>query len=219
MRALFIGLMLMAAPIRADDAAVTRLEAAGGAMSWSFVPTGHNERFGHAEAIVVAPPDQVRAQATDFAHYKDLSSGRIRNSRLVDHHPGATDVYLQVPVLHGMITLWQVMRFTDIRRAADGTETLTGTLVHGNVHAAEMTIRIRPISSTRSVVECDLLVTPSFIAPQSVVDETLRDAALNVVRAVGRRAEQKYAELAVPTPPAPTASAVAIQVDGGPSAE
>jgi hypothetical protein len=111
------------------------------------------------------------------------------------------------------------MRFNDIRRAADGTEVLTGTLLHGNVRAAEMTLRIRSISGARSVVECDLLVTPSFIAPQSVVDETLRDAALSVVRTVGRRAEQKYAELAVPTPPAPTASAVAIQVDGGPSAE
>ncbi len=151
---------------------------------------------------------------TDFGHYKDLSNGRIRNSRLIDRQPGATDVYLQVPVLHGMITLWQVMRFTDITRAADGTEVLTGRLVHGNVRAAEMTIRIRRAGAARSVVECDLLVTPQFMAPQSLVDETLRDAALSVVHAVGRRAEQKYAELGVPAPPA--TSAVAIQqLDAG----
>jgi len=201
-------LLLCAASIRADDSTITRLEAAGGAMSYSFVPTGRHERFGHAEAIVAAPLDLIRGPATDFAHYKDLSNGRIRNSRLVDRRPGVTDVYLQVPVLHGMISLWQVMRFSDVHRAADGTETFSGRLVSGNVSAAEMSIKIRPAGSSRSVVECDLLVTPQFMAPQSVIDAELRDAAESVVRALTRRAEERYAAVA---PPAPTSSAVAIQ--------
>jgi hypothetical protein len=213
MKKAFFAALLLAAPLLADDATVTRLEAAGGTMSWSFVPTGRSEHFGHAEAIVAAPVDQVRSQATDFAHYKDLSNGRIRNSRLVDRRPDATDVYMQVPVLHGMITLWQVVRFTDVRHAADGTESFTGTLVHGNVRAYEMTVRIRRAGTARSVVECDLLVTPEFMAPQSIVDAELRDAATSVVNALARRAEQKYAEIA----PAPTvtANAVAMQLDAG----
>jgi hypothetical protein len=218
MRSLLVAAILCAltAPFAYADttpvlSGVARLEAAGGTASWSYVPSGRRERFGHAESLVSAPTQLVRDQATDFAHYKDLSHGRIHNSRLVDRRPGVTDVYLQVPVLHGMVTLWQVLRFSDVQRAADGTESFTGTLVRGNVRAAEMTVRIRPAGANRSIVECDLLVVPEFMAPQSVVDAELRDAAVNVVHAFGGQAEQKYAQLTAPPPPA----AVAMAGDAG----
>jgi hypothetical protein len=181
-------------------------QAQNGITKWSFVPTGRTERFGHAEALVSAPVAFAREPAIDFAHYKDLSNGRIRNSRLVDKRAGSTDVYLQVPVLHGMVTLWQVLRFTDVQRAADGSETFTGKLVSGNVRAAEMTFTIRPAGVGRSVVECDLLITPQFAAPQSAVDAELRDAAEGAVRAIALRAERTYALVA---PPAVTATVVA----------
>ena len=166
--------------------------------------------------LVAAPQDLVRAQATDFVHYKDISRGRIHNSRLIDRRPGLTDVYLQVPVLHGMVTLWQVLRFSDVQRAADGTESFTGTLVRGNVREAELTIRIHPVDHGRSIVECDLLVTPEFLAPQSVVDTELRDAAVNVVHAFGEHAEQRYAALAPPPPPTTTAVAMSASDAGAP---
>ena len=187
------GLVLFAAEGRADpNDAAARLEAAGGSMSWSYTPKGRSERFGHAEALALAPPIYVRDQAVDYAHYKDMSNGRIRTSRLVDKRPGSTDVYLQVPVLHGMVTLWQVLRFSDVHRAADGTETITGTLVRGNVHAAEMTLTIRPAGAGRSIVAVDMMLEPGFAAPQSMVDAELRDAARSAVRALAAHAEQKY---------------------------
>jgi len=189
-----LGLAIaLCAPLAYADTDVTRLEAAGGTMKWSFVPIGRHERFAHAEMLVSAPVDVVREQATDFAHYKDMSHGRVQRSRLVDRRPGATDVYLQVPVMRGMITLWEVLRFSDVHREADGTQSFTGTLVRGNVRAAEMTIRMRPAPSGRSVVECNLLVTPEFLAPQSMVDSELRDAAADIVHAFGNRAEQRRA--------------------------
>lgn len=202
-----LGVLVSAATtVRADDDA-SRLAAAGGTQKWSYVPQGRSERFGHAEAIVSAPVPFVRDQATDFAHYKDLSNGRIRTSRLVDKRANATDVYLQVPVLHGMLTLWQVMRFEDVRRAPDGTETFTGKLVSGNVRAAEMTITIRPAGTGRSIASCDLLITPQFAAPQSSIDAELRDAAESALRAIASRAEQKF----VLASPAPATNAVAIE--------
>jgi hypothetical protein len=182
--------VLVAGAALADgDPVVKRLEAAGGTQSWSYVPAGRSVRFGHAEAIVAAPVVYVRDHAVD---YKDLSNGRIRTSRLVDKRPGSTDVYFQVPVLHGMITLWQVLRFTDVRRASDGTETFTGTLVRGNVRAAEMKITIRPAGHGRSVVSCDMMIQPDFVAPQSMVDEELRDSARDAVRALASHAEHDY---------------------------
>jgi hypothetical protein len=189
----FAAFVLVAADGRADPTSpVARLEAAGGTLSFSYVPQGRSERFGHAESLVAAPVIYVRDQAVDFAHYKDLSNGRIRTSRLVDKRPGSTDVYLQVPVLHGMVMLWQVLRFTDVQRAADGTETFTGKLVRGNVRAAEMKITIRPAGTGRSIVSCDVLITPDFMAPQSMVDDELRDAATSAVRALGAHAERAY---------------------------
>ena len=185
-----------------SDSDAARLEAAGGTATWSFVPIGRHERFGHAEMLVTAPLDLVRAQATDFAHYKDMSRGRVNRSHLVDRHAGTTDVYLQVPVLHGMVMLWEILRFSDVRRAPDGSESFTGTLVRGNVRAAEMSIHIKPAGNGRSIVECNLLVTPEFFAPQSMVDAELRDAAANIVHAFGERAQQEYARLTPPTPPA-----------------
>jgi hypothetical protein len=187
-----------------------------GRVKSTVVPQGRSERFGHAELIVAAPVAFVREQATDFAHYKELSNGRIRTSRLVDKRAGSTDVYLQVPVLHGMVTLWQVLRFSDVKRSADGTETFTGKLVSGNVRAAEMTVTIRPAGAGRSIASCDLLLTPEFAAPQSSIDAELRDAAASAVGAFAARAEQKYV-LATPAPAQPADSnAVAIETrDGG----
>lgn len=175
-----------------SDPSIARLEAAGGSLSSLVVPQGRHERFGHAEALVAAPTLYVRDQAVDFAHYRDLSNGRIRTSRLVDKRPGSTDVYFQVPVLHGMVTLWQVLRFDDVRRAADGTETLHGRLVRGNVRAAEMTITIRPAGANRSIVTCDVLIRPDFLVPQSMVDDELKGAAASAVRALGAHAERAY---------------------------
>lgn len=212
------AVLIAAADVRADDATVTRLEAAGGSAKWSYVPQGRTERFGHAETLVSAPVPFVREQATDFAHYHDLSNGRIRTSRLVDKRPGATDVYFQVPVFHGMITLWEVLRFGDVQRAADGTETFTGKLLSGNVRAAEMTVAIRPAGAGRSIATCDLLITPEFGAPQSLIDEELRDACESALRAVATHAEHKYALASPPTPPSPTGTAVAVEsVDAGPA--
>ena len=165
----------------------------------TIVPQGRTEHFGHAEMVVAAPVAFVRDQATDFTHYKDLSNGRIRQSRLIDKRAGSTDVYLQVPVLHGMVTLWQVLRFSDVKRSADGTETFTGKLVSGNVRAAEMIVTIKPAGQGRSVASCDLLLVPEFAAPQSAVDAELREAAASAVRAFASRAEQKYV-MATPPP-------------------
>jgi len=174
----------------------------------TVVPQGRTEHFGHAEMLVAAPVAFVRDQATDFAHYKDFSNGRIRQSRLVDKRAGSTDVYLQVPVLHGMVTLWQVLRFTDVKRSADGTETFTGKLVSGNVRAAEMTVTIKPAGNGRSTATCDLLLVPEFAAPQSAVDAELRDAAASALRAFATRAEQKFV---MATPPQQEDTAVASE--------
>jgi len=195
-----------AAPTPQADATLSRLESAQGSpITWNDVPAGRAEHFGHSEVLVGAPLPYVREQALDFAHYREFSGGRIRTSRVVDKQAQSTDVYLQVPVLHGMVMLWEVLRFSDVRRAADGTESFAGHLVSGNVQSAEMQITMRPVGSGRTVLRCDLHVAPKFAAPQSAVDAELRDAAESAVVALRERAEAKYGQ----TAPRPNADLVA----------
>jgi hypothetical protein len=193
----------------ATDATLARLEhAQGSPITWNDVPAGRSEHFGHSEVLVAAPLPYVREQALDFGHYRELSGGRIRTSRVVDKQAQTTDVYLQVPVLHGMVMLWEVLRFSDVRRAPDGTESFVGRLVSGNVQSAEMQITMRPVSGGRTVLRCDLHVAPKFAAPQSAVDAEVRDAAESAVVAVRERALGKYGR----TAPRPNPALVADHV-------
>jgi len=181
------------------DAELARLERAQGSpVTWSDVPAGRAEHFGHSEVLVSAPLSYVREQALDFSHYREFSGGRLRTSRVVDKQPQTTDVYIQVPVLHGMVMLWQVLRFTGVRHAADGTESFVGKLVSGNVQSSEMQITMRPVGSDRTLLQCDLHIAPQFVAPQSAVDAELRDATESAVVALRTRAEGKYGHSAAP---------------------
>lgn len=204
----------------AADPELARLRAAQGhSLKWNYVPNGSSARYGHSEAIINAPVDLVRSYVLDFAHYKDYSNGKFKTARVVDKNqgsPGTTDMYVQVPILHGMIMLWQIIRFDPIKTVAPGVEQLNGSLVRGNVKAADIRITLRVVDPNTTVAKCDVLITPDFAAPQSAIDEELRDAAQNAVDAVQFRAHKKIADdLAAAvaagstTPPAPPPTAVA----------
>lgn len=178
------------------DAELARLRAAQGhSAKWNYVPQGQAARYGHAEVIIQSPIDTVRAYVTDFAHYKEFSSGKFKTSRIIDRPaPGVTDLYVQVPIFHGMIMLWQVVRFAPVRTPSPGTEVIEGTLVHGNVRASNVILTMRVVDPVTTILKCDLLITPEMAAPQANVDEELRDAAQNAIDAIQVRAQTKYAQ-------------------------
>ncbi|CAN5792806.1 hypothetical protein BH09MYX1_BH09MYX1_27190 [soil metagenome] len=207
-----------AAPVA--DPELVRLRAAQGhSLQWNYVPAGQTARYGHAEVLVQAPVELVRTQVLDFAHYKDFSNGKFKTSRIVDKNqgtPGSTDLYVQVPIFHGMIMLWQIIRFDPLKTTAPGTELLWGKLVRGNVNAADIKLTMRVVDPQTTIVKCDLLIMPEMAAPQSSIDEELRDAAQNAVDAIQERAQRKVAEALVAAagagsaqtpPPAAVASA------------
>lgn len=196
------------------DPEVARLRAAQGhALRWNYVPAGATARYGHGEALVQAPIDLVRAQVLDFGKYKEYSNGKFKTARVVDKNqgsPGTTDVYVQVPILHGMIMLWQIIRFEPVKTTAPGTELLVGKLVSGNVNAADIQITMRVVDAQNTILKCDLLITPQIAAPQSAIDTELRDAAADAVDAILVRAQKKVADALVAAAaggPAPTGSA------------
>ncbi len=214
-----ISSVLVAGTVRAGGPSpeLARLQAAHGhSLKWNFTPRGQTARWGHSEVLVQAPVAYAREQALDFAHYKELAAGKFKTARVVDKRNGSTDLYVQVPVMHGMVMLWFVLRFAPLRTVAPGVQVLEGKLVKGNVKKADFFITLREVDATRTIVESDLLITPEMIAPEAAVDEELRDAAQNAVDAVQLRAEAKYAPLRPATPqPPPQDIASADDRDGG----
>jgi hypothetical protein len=188
-----------------NDPDLVRLAPANGhSLKWNYVPSGKTDRYGHAEVLISAPLPYVRELILDYSHYKDYSGGKFKTSRLVDKTDTTSDVYFQVPVLHGMVMLWQVVRFAP-RVAQPGVEVVQGAFVRGNVKGSDVAFTMRAVGD-KTILKADLLVNPDFAAPQAMIDEELRDAAQNAVDAVQARAQQKYAQWVAHQPSTPDAT-------------
>jgi len=193
--ALVASMLLPATPARADgaapDAEAARVSGVGHAAKWNWTPPGRGARFGHAETLIHAPEATVRQLVLDFGHYKELAPS-ITTSRVVGHdQDGATRVYLQMGVLNNTFHLWDVTRFASPRADADGTETIEGTKVagQGNIDDAVLVWTLHPAGPNFTVLKFDLLLSPGLPAPQSLIDEQLRDSAMDAVNSVHDRAQ------------------------------
>ena len=185
----------LASPARADapasDPEAARIAGVGHPTKWNWTPPGRSNRFGHAETLIHAPQATVRQLVLDFGKYRELASS-ITTSRVVGHEPdGATDVYLQMGVLNNTFHLWDVTRFAPPRASADGTEVIEGTKVpgKGNIDDATLVWTLHPAGAGWTVLKFDLLLSPGLPAPQSLIDEQLRDSALDAVNSIHDRAQ------------------------------
>ena len=184
-----------------DPALVARLAASDHATRSNGVPTGKTERYGHAEILLRAGLPRVRRVITDFGHYKDIVPRKFHNARVIAKESGRTDLYMQIPIMRGMITLWDVLRFGPTKLTAEG-EVLEGTFVRGNVKDANLVLRMRAVDDGSTILVCDLLILPKIPAPQSAIDEELRDAAGDALDGIKQRLESEGKDAAPPPPPA-----------------
>lgn len=176
------------APTSDESAAqLERLKKDAGPIRSNWVPPGKGERYGHAEALIAAPVDVVRARLGDFAHYKDLAGPKFKKVSVVDKQGPLTDLYFQLPIMKGLVTIWYVTRFAPPKSVAGVGDVVEGTFVKGNIKGMHIAFTVKPGPDDKSsVVGCDLLLSLNIPAPQANVDEELRDAcgdALNAVRA------------------------------------
>jgi hypothetical protein len=177
-------------PARADgDPAIERIAAAGHSLKWNWTPPGRDQRYGHAEVLINAPLATVRAAVSDFGHYKDLVPDKFHTARIVGKQNGNTDVYMQVPILNGIITLWDVVRFEPVKVVAPGLEVLEGKMIKGNVRDMNAIWTTQAVNDSWTLLKFDLLLSAALPAPQSAIDEELRDAAMRAVDAIHDRAQ------------------------------
>jgi hypothetical protein len=184
-----------ASPARADapspDPDAARIAAAGHALKWNWTPPGRSARFGHAETLVHAPMATVRRLVVDFGRYRELAPS-ITTSRVVGHGAdGSTDVYLQMGVMNNTLKFWNVTRFAPLRVEPLGAEILEGQMIQGkgNIDDSAAVWTMRPAGAEWTVLKFDVLLRPGLPAPQSLIDEQLRDSAMDVVNSIHDRAQ------------------------------
>jgi hypothetical protein len=172
----------------ADERAaqIERLKKDPGPIKTNWVPPGKTDRYGHAEGIIAAAPDAVRARLGDFAHYKDLAGPKFKSVKVVDKQGQSTDVYFQLPIMKGIVTIWYVTRFLPARPSPAG-DVIEGTYVKGNIKGMNIAFTLRPGPDDKtSILVCDLVLQPNVPAPQSALDEELRDACGDAIHALRR---------------------------------
>jgi hypothetical protein len=168
------------------DPQVARLLAAKGTLKWNY---GTSSRYGHAEALVAANSDDVARMAVDFAHYHDLHH-KFATARVVGRSGDQTDLFMEYPVRIGFITfeLSEVVRF-QADRVADHSHVIEARGIRGDMSRGHLRITVKPVDPTHSLLSMDVLLDPKIPAPQSLVDEELRDGAEDFVNGLKDKAQ------------------------------
>jgi len=189
---LALGLVALPTLARADGAAeavkdpakdpqIARLLEAKKTLNWNQTLGGGSDRYGHAEALVDAPADKLAKTAVEFGKYKELHR-KFKTARVIGKEGDQTDVYMRYPVTIGPVTieLYEVMRFAPDREA-NGKHVIEARGIKGDMKRGHTLITIKPVDAKHSLIEVDILLVPVLPAPQSYVDEELRDGAQDFV--------------------------------------
>ena len=179
-------------PPSADDlkAQLDRLAKDQGPIKTNWTPPGKSDRYGHAEGLIAAPYDAVKARLLDLPRYKELAGPKFKKVSVVDKSASGTDLYFQLPIMKGLVTIWYVTRFSTARPGLAGAEIVEGKFVKGNIKDMQIVFTIRPTADQKTILVCDLNLAISIPAPQSALDEELRDACGDAVNAIRARTTQ-----------------------------
>lgn len=189
--ALALGL---AAPPSANaeekDQEAETLRTAGEAQRYNFktVEPGPSAiDTGGAAVYVHAPVSVAKQVVLDYRHYAKFIPS-FTQSRVLSKKNGTSEVYIEVPVAHGAITIWAVMRCGPTVKDGAG-EKLTCDFEKGNVAQFRAVWKLRPIDDQSSVVKLEVFVDPHLPFPPSIVTDELAYAADKGVSGVKARAE------------------------------
>jgi len=191
------ALFVLALPVAAHadgashpDPQVARLLDAKKTLNWNQAIGGSNQRYGHAEALVDAPADVVAKKAQAFGEYKTFHR-KFAAARVIGKEGDKTDVYMRYPVTIGALTinLSETMRFAPVKSVGNAYVVEGNALLKGDMKAGHTIITVKPIDAKHSLLQVDVLLVPKLPAPQSFIDEELRDGALDFVNGLKDKAQ------------------------------
>jgi ribosome-associated toxin RatA of RatAB toxin-antitoxin module len=181
---------VFAAPARADDEA-DKLSSRGKALRYSVKTTDPSNAIdtGGAAIFVNAPIAEVRQIVTDYRHYAQFIKP-FEQSKLISKKDGVSEVYFEVPVLHGAAKIWAVVKFAKPVKDGDGEKIVARYGNKGNVDDFRAVWRLRAVDETHTIVKCEIFVDPKMPLPPSMLTPELSYAADKASTAVRDRAEQ-----------------------------
>jgi ribosome-associated toxin RatA of RatAB toxin-antitoxin module len=144
---------------------------------------------GAARARVASTHDTLRSVLTDYGHYSQIIT-RFEKARIVGKVGQQTDVYLEVPILHGATKVWAVVRF-DQPKTEGSDLVIRGRMVKGNVKRLDSTWRVRKVDETSADLVLELLIVPDVPAPNSLIVSEVRRAAARAVSGARAEAERR----------------------------
>ena len=172
------------------DPQVSRLLEAKKTLNWNQPLAGSKERYGHAEALVDAPADVVAKKAVAFNEYKTFHR-KFAAARVINKDGDKTDVYMRYPVTIGKLTfeLKETMRFAPIKSVGNSFVVEGQALLNGDMKQGHTVITVKPVDAKHCLLLVDVLLVPKLPAPQSFIDEELRDGALDFVNGLKDKAQ------------------------------
>ena len=144
---------------------------------------------GAARARVQSNHDTLRGVLVDYPHYSQIIT-RFEKARVVGRVGQQTDVYLEVPILHGATKIWAIVRF-DAPKTEGTDEVIRGRMVRGNVKRLDAAWRVRKVDETSADLVLELLIVPDLPAPHSLILSEVRRAAARAVSGARAEAERR----------------------------
>jgi ribosome-associated toxin RatA of RatAB toxin-antitoxin module len=177
---------------KSSDSQAVELHKLGKEKSAAIAtPLGKKFKTGHAEIFVNAPVSKVRASVQDYANYQAVIP-RFQKAKVLKKSGTTTDVYLQIPIMHGAATVWTVQHFES--PASKGSlEWIDGTSVQGNVDALRTRWTYRAADEGHTVLTCEIYVEPRLPGiplPSDTIGHEAEKAASEAVVSVKAHAER-----------------------------
>jgi hypothetical protein len=172
------------------DPQVSRLLEAKKTLNWNAPLGGSKERYGHAETLVDAPADVVAKKAVAFNEYKTFHR-KFAAARVINKEGDMTDVYMRYPVTIGKLTieLKETMRFAPVKSVGNSYVLEGQALLKGDMTKGHTVITVKPVDAKHCLLFVDVLLVPKLPAPQSFIDEELRDGALDFANGLKDKAQ------------------------------
>jgi ribosome-associated toxin RatA of RatAB toxin-antitoxin module len=186
---LALAVLLSPRSARAADEEAANLAAQGKALRYTKKTTSPASPIdtGAAAILVNAPIATVRKIVTAYGTYQKFLSP-FDQSRVLAKRKGVSEVYLQVPILHGAVRIWTVAEMSPPAKDGAG-EVITGRFKRGNVSDFRANWRLRAVDGDHTILKLELLVDPKMPFPASLVTTHLVKAADKAVTAVRDRAQ------------------------------
>lgn len=158
------------------------------AENYSVAVEGSDVARAGAAIGIHAPMADVKRVLLAFHGYKDIFP-RLKQSRVVNETPVATDVYLRAPIMNGLAAIWGVARFQPVQSWRNRGILLEGALVSGNVEKWSSAWMAFPCGERRTLLKLELYCELGLPIPARIINKWLLWACRKSVSAVRDIAE------------------------------